>query len=53
MIVGFEIEVERVEAKFKLSQNRSQQDRANIITSLSQSSEPQARAVAVMMAEGD
>jgi len=36
-IVGFEIKLSRVEGKFKLSQNRSQQDQRNIIAHLMQS----------------
>lgn len=36
-IVGFEISLSRIEGKFKLSQNRSVQDRKNIIAQLQQS----------------
>ena len=36
-IVGFEIRLNRIEGKFKLSQNRSVQDRQNIIAQLQQS----------------
>ena len=36
-IVGFEIMLNRIEGKFKLSQNRSVQDRRNIIAQLAQS----------------
>lgn len=36
-IVGFEIRLNRIEGKFKLSQNRSVQDRRNIIDQLAQS----------------
>ena len=36
-IVGFEIRLNRVEGKFKLSQNRSERDRRNVIAQLSQS----------------
>ncbi|MFA5825893.1 MAG: FMN-binding negative transcriptional regulator [Gallionellaceae bacterium] len=36
-IVGFEIGLSRIEGKFKLSQNRSVQDRKNIIAQLQQS----------------
>lgn len=36
-IVGFEISLSRIEGKFKLSQNRSAQDRKNIIAQLAQS----------------
>lgn len=33
-IVGFEIAVTKIEAKFKLSQNRTKEEQANVITSL-------------------
>jgi transcriptional regulator len=36
-IVGFEITVTRIEAKFKLSQNRTKEEQENVITSLSSS----------------
>jgi transcriptional regulator len=36
-IVGFEIRLSRIEGKFKLSQNRSAQDRKNVIAQLAQS----------------
>ena len=36
-IVGFEISVNRLEAKFKLSQNRTRQEQQNVIDSLSTS----------------
>lgn len=38
-IVGFEIAVTRIEAKFKLSQNRTRQEQENIITSLATASD--------------
>jgi len=38
-IVGFEIAVDRIEAKFKLSQNRTRQEQQNVIDSLSGSSD--------------
>jgi transcriptional regulator len=38
-IVGFEISVTRIEAKFKLSQNRTKQEQENIITSLGAASD--------------
>jgi transcriptional regulator len=34
LIVGFEIEVARIQAKFKLSQNRPEEDRARVIAEL-------------------
>ncbi len=36
-IVGFEITLQRLEGKFKLGQNRSEQDRQNVIAQLAQS----------------
>ncbi|MEQ1556063.1 MAG: hypothetical protein ABL915_04615, partial [Gallionella sp.] len=36
-IVGFEITLNRVEGKFKLSQNRSEQDQRNVMEKLAQS----------------
>ncbi len=36
-IIGFEITLHRIEGKFKLGQNRSEQDRRNVITRLAQS----------------
>lgn len=36
-IVGFEIRLDRLEGKFKLSQNKSEQDRRNVIAQLSRS----------------
>jgi transcriptional regulator len=38
-IVGFEIAVTKIEAKFKLSQNRTKQEQENVIASLSQSAD--------------
>ncbi len=35
-IVGFEIAVERVDGKFKLSQNRGAQDKANVLAAMEQ-----------------
>ena len=37
-IVGFEIEITRLEGKLKLSQNRTEAERENVITSLQESS---------------
>jgi transcriptional regulator len=36
-IVGFEVSLSRIEGKFKMSQNRSQQDQSNVIAHLSNS----------------
>lgn len=49
-VVGVALTVERVEAKFKLSQNRSPGDFATIITELQRRGDPASRAVAEAMA---
>ncbi|NIR52069.1 FMN-binding negative transcriptional regulator [candidate division KSB1 bacterium] len=49
-IVGFEIKVERMEANFKLSQNRNQEDSETIISELRSSGEVNAAEVADVMA---
>jgi transcriptional regulator len=38
-IVGFEIEITRLEGKFKLSQNRTETERVNVIAALQESSD--------------
>lgn len=48
-IVAFEIEVTRLETKFKLSQNRTRAEQENIIQSLSASSDSAALGVARLM----
>jgi transcriptional regulator len=48
-IVAFEIEITRLEAKFKLSQNRTAQDQAGVIAGLGQSSRPDDKALAAEM----
>lgn len=48
-IVGFEMVVERLEAKFKLSQNRPRADQANIIQSLELSDDSAVSGVAKLM----
>ena len=50
-IVGFEIAVTRLEAKFKLSQNRTRQEQQNIIESLSASSDSTVSGTARLMCE--
>jgi transcriptional regulator len=50
-IVGFEISVERIEASFKLSQNRSEQDYDNVIAELEKRDNPQSQAIAKAMRE--
>jgi transcriptional regulator len=48
-IVGFEISVERVEAKLKLSQNRPLEDQRRVREQLAGSADPVARDVAAWM----
>ena len=48
-IVGFEIEITRLEGKLKLSQNRSDDDRRRVTAALAESGEPLDRAVAELM----
>ncbi|OAI57295.1 hypothetical protein AYO49_02360 [Verrucomicrobiaceae bacterium SCGC AG-212-N21] len=48
-VVGIEIPITRLEAKFKLNQNRKEADRAGVITALSASEDPMDRAVAELM----
>ena len=50
-IVGFEVAIEKIEAKWKLSQNRSAADQVNVITKLAASDSTGARATALMMRE--
>jgi transcriptional regulator len=50
-IVGFQMTIESVEAKFKLSQNRSEEDRAGVIEALGASGVGQSEAVAKLMRE--
>lgn len=50
-IVGFEISVTKIEGKFKLSQNRTREDQANVIASLDQSDDSTISGVARMMKE--
>ena len=50
-IVGFEIEITRLEGKFKLSQNRSERDQQLVTQALAQSEHPLDLAVADLMAD--
>jgi transcriptional regulator len=49
MIVGFEIEISDIQAKFKLSQNRSVEDRLRVIAELNGSTNQTEAAVAKLM----
>ncbi len=50
-IVGFEIEVTKMEAKFKLNQNRSREDQENVIASLEKADDTAVSGVARLMKE--
>ena len=50
-IVGIEIPIARIEGKWKVSQNRADADRAGVVDGLAQSSDPQAQAMAALVAE--
>jgi transcriptional regulator len=50
-IVGFEITVTRIEAKFKLSQNRMREEQSNVIASLRSSADTTISGIAQMMRE--
>jgi transcriptional regulator len=49
MIVGFEIEITDIQAKFKLSQNRSSEDRMRVVAELENSGNPMEASVAKLM----
>lgn len=51
-IVGVEMRVERAEGKAKLSQNRSEADRAGVVAGLSAEQAPEATVVAEQMRDG-
>ncbi len=48
-VVAFEIEVDHIETKFKLNQNKSPEDRESVTASLLASEDPAGRATAEMM----
>jgi transcriptional regulator len=50
-IVAFELKMERIEGKFKLSQNRSAVDQENVISQLKESAYPLDREVAQLMTD--
>jgi transcriptional regulator len=50
-IVGFEIAVTKIEAKFKLSQNRTREEQANVITSLERAEDTVVSGVSRLMRE--
>lgn len=52
-VVGFALEITRIEGKAKLSQNRKPEDRAAVAQRLSRSDDPVARDVAAMMPQDE
>jgi transcriptional regulator len=50
-IVGFEIEVTKIEGKFKFNQNRSSEDQANVIASLEKAQDTAVSGVSRLMRE--
>ena len=50
-IVGFQIEISRIEGKFKLGQNRSPEDLGGVFNALHSSNDPEARKLAGFMQE--
>ncbi len=48
-ITAFEISIDQIEAKFKLSQNKSAEDRESVINHLAEATDDQSRAVADWM----
>ena len=48
-IMGFEIPIDRIEGKFKLNQNRSEDDRRGVVRALEGSSHPDEREIARLM----
>jgi transcriptional regulator len=50
-IVGFEMTIERIEAKAKLSQNRNEADRSGVVTGLRNEADPLAQATGKQIAE--
>lgn len=50
-IISFKFHIERVEAKFKLSQNRSAEDRQGVIAGLSERTDDMSKSILQMMKE--
>ena len=48
-LVAFEIEIARIEGKFKLSQNRPEEDRRRVAAALGKGDDPPGRGVAALM----
>ena len=52
-IVAFEVPIARLEGKWKLNQNRAAKDRAGVRAALQRDADPQAQAIAALMAARD
>lgn len=52
-VVAFELPIDTLEGKWKMSQNRAPEDRTSAAAALAASDDPLARAVAAMMTAGD
>ena len=51
-IIGFRIEIERIEGKWKMSQNQSAERQAKVIAGLQQRADPESLAVAALIQHG-
>ncbi|AGA31231.1 FMN-binding negative transcriptional regulator [Singulisphaera acidiphila] len=51
-IVGFRVEIRKLEGKWKLSQNQPEERRARVVRALSEQSDENSQAIAALMAEG-
>jgi transcriptional regulator len=49
-IIGFELPIARLEGKWKMSQNRRDEDRRGVIAGLEAQADPQSAAIAAIMA---
>ena len=52
-IVGLEMPISRLEGKWKVSQNRAEDDRAGVVTGLRERADPVSQAMADLVAEAD
>jgi transcriptional regulator len=50
-VVGFRVEISRLEGKWKLNQNHSQERRDKVARALAASDDPEAREIARLMGE--
>jgi transcriptional regulator len=50
-IIGVEVPIARIEGKWKVSQNRTTEDRAGVVAGLERSTDPQLLAIAALVRE--